>query len=148
MRSHTCAVSARPDQSLGGRSLIVEVALDLEVINAACVSSCCSPGLCGLTGRHRPKRRSSSRLNTNCELQLLSSCSVTFRCIGFWCHRRRIPATFRQEDAGASQYRRRRHWLTTKGSVPVSSTNVTNTLCSFLLALSSLFLSFPHLLNR
>ena len=62
-----------------------------------------------------------------CVGQLLSSCSVTFRCFGIWCHRRRISATFRQEDAGAGRYRRRRHWLTTKGSVPVSSINVTNT---------------------
>ena len=43
-----------------------------------------------------------------CVEQLLS---VTFWCVGFWCHRRRIPATLPQVDAGVSWYRRRRHWL-------------------------------------
>ena len=65
-----------------------------------------------------------------CVGQLLSICSVTLWCVGFWCHRQRIQATFCQEDARVSQYRRRLHWLTTKGSVPVSSIDVTNT-CLF-----------------
>ena len=92
-----------PHQSLGGRSFD-DVALDLGVINAACVSSCHSVGFCGLSGR--PPREDNRQGPTQfCMWQLLSSCSVTLWCVGFWCHRRRILATFCQEDAGVCRHR-------------------------------------------